>query len=293
MEGILIHLHTYKSGGIGDFIRASMSFYSLCKRLGFKYYISFEDNQFMNECFEIIKIPDDVNLRNFKKLQLLAGTCDFEYIKPVLQILNDGKVCKLVCNLIGFETNENIMRIREEYINEVLKPSSKVNFLISNTLERYNLKDNSYISIHIRCGDKNMSLNDLIDSRLDLENIETFNQYINLIKEFKEKYGNNLPIVLHSDSFKFKSKIKELINDIITLDLEIKHIAEDIGNNTSDAYLSTISEFYIVSKAYKIYMPNIYSGFSHIASIIGNKPLYTKINECRFYMLNTDNIYII
>jgi hypothetical protein len=76
--------------------------------------------------------------------------------------------------------------------------------------------------------------------------------------------------------------------------LDIKHIAEDVGANTSEGYISTIAEFYIISKARKIYMPEVYSGFSHVASYIEGKPLYTKINDERYNILNVNsNVKII
>ena len=60
---------------------------------------------------------------------------------------------------------------------------------------------------------------------------------------------------------KCKNKIKEINNKYIILDLDIKHIAENIGINNENSFVSTVGEFYIISKANKIYLPNVYSEY--------------------------------
>lgn len=291
--GTIIHKHSYKCGGIGDFIRASISFYSICKRFGYNYYISFDENKYMGDCFDTPNIPDDIKTQNKSYLELIAGTCDFEAIRPVINILEKNAVCIVKSNLIGFESCENLNKIRQEYFSQILKPTNKVIEKINEIYNKFNISENNYISIHIRCGDKNMSSNHLIDLRIDINNDNTYTKYNEIIKDFVLKYGENLPILIHSDCKVFKNKIKELNANIIDIDLSIKHIAEDIGDNTSNNYIATIAEFYILSKARKIYMPDVYSGFSHIASYVEGKPLYTKIHEHRLNILNVNSNIII
>ena len=49
------------------------------------------------------------------------------------------------------------MNIREYYFTNILKQSSLVNLQIESLYNKYGLFDNNYISVHIRCGDINMS----------------------------------------------------------------------------------------------------------------------------------------
>jgi hypothetical protein len=290
---VIIHKHSEKCGGIGDFIRASLSFYSLCKRYNYKYYINFDENPYLKECFEIEKIPIEFNNLSTEELIILDGIYDKNRIQPYLDKIKNIKIYYLKSNAIGFESNENINIIKNEYFKHILKPSQKVNNLINNIYLKYNLIDNNYVSFHIRCGDANMTNNhnnvNNYDNRINLENNDIYTYYNNIINMFYEKYGCNLPLVIHSDSASFKTKIKEINNKCIILDLDITHIAENINSNEF-SFVSTVGEFYIISKANKIYLPNVYSGFSHIASIVEGKQLFTNFDSCMFSFLNVNNI---
>lgn len=294
-KSCVIHKHSLKCGGIGDFIRASLSIFSFCYRNKINYYINFDENPNLYQCFNIEKIPQNLSNSSFKEFVLLDGIYSINKIKPILESIIKPGLYYIKTNAVGFENNEEIIKIREFYFNNILKPSPKVTNLINDIYQKYNLIDDNYISIHIRCGDLNMTNNrsNSIDKRLNLCDENIYNNYNELINNFNQKYGDNMPIVIHSDSIVFKNKIKEINKNLIILDLDIKHIAENIGNNSENSFISTITEFYIVSKAHKIYMPVIYTGFSHMASIIESKPLYSKINSQYFDFLNTNNINII
>jgi hypothetical protein len=288
---IIVHKHSIHCGGIGDFIRASLSFYSLCKRLNYIYYIDFNENPYLKECFIVQQIPQEINFLPNENLVILDGIYDLNKIQPYLCKMIINKVYYIKTNAIGFESNDNINIIKDEFFNKILKPSIKINMFIDNIYSKYNLKNNNYISVHIRCGDHNMQTNsNHNDNRINLDNETIYTHYINIINKFHEKYGDNLPLIIHSDSIVFKNKLKELNTKYIFLDLDIKHIAENIGTNDEKSFVSTISEFYIISKALKIFLPNIYSGFSHIASIIEGKELLTNYDCCLFHMLNVNNI---
>jgi hypothetical protein len=114
----------------------------------------------------------------------------------------------------------------------------------------------------------------IADNRINLsiENITNINEYLNYIKE---KYNLNLKIIIHSDSQSIKDELYKLNNNYLILDINIQHVANNIGNNSRESFISTIAEFYIMSKAQSIFMIKSYSGFSHIASVIGKNQLYT------------------
>ena len=81
------------------------------------------------------------------------------------------------------------------------------------------------------------------------------------------------------------------INQCISLNIEIQHIAESLGANTRESYISTIAEFFILMKAKTIFMCGSYTGFSHIAAVIGRKPFYVTTRTDYFRKLGPVEIY--
>ncbi len=67
---IVVHKHYYGGGGIGDFIRASLSFYSICKRNNFEYYIDFSVNKLLKKCFNYKKLQKEIKNSNFYKIKI-------------------------------------------------------------------------------------------------------------------------------------------------------------------------------------------------------------------------------
>jgi len=293
---IIIQKHSLCCGGIGDFIRACLSFYSLSQRLNYDYYINFDENVYLKECFVIEEIPNDITNLESEEIILLDGIYSYESIKPILdRITSNPKVYYLKSNAIGFESNENIQNIKDYFFNNILKPSHKIINFINNIYNNYNIINNNYISVHVRCGDYNMQKNldqitSSIDKRINIDDNNIYEYYNKMINKVKEDYKINIPVIIHSDSVIFKNKMKEINSEYTYLDLEIKHIAENIGIDNINSFISTISEFYIISKAAKIILLNVYSGFSHIASIIENKELLVNFNVEYFNYLHTNNI---
>ncbi len=293
---VIIHKHSNKCGGIGDFLRASLSFYSLCKKHNFYYYIDFSENINLGKCFDTIPIPKHIYDNPIENLNLIGGlTNKIEFKKYLDMFENIKKVYIIKCNLIGFESNDSILNIKNSYCQEFLKPNEKVLNIINNIYTKYNIKSENYVSVHLRTGDKNIEINDgnITQNRRDIKydisdsNIKIINNYI---KDFINTYKINIPVVIHSDSVLLKKSLSELNNNFIILDLNIKHIAEDIGLENEQYYLDTIAEFYLISQAREVLLPYHYSGFSHLASILGNKPIYT--NCANAVLLYIGNKYI-
>ena len=106
---IIIHCHSLYCGGIGDFIRASLSFYSFCQRNNIEYYIDFKENPHLKQCFDINLIPDLINYFDSEEICLLNGYYSYDNIKNELnKILNNPKVYYLKTNAIGFENLDEI-----------------------------------------------------------------------------------------------------------------------------------------------------------------------------------------
>jgi hypothetical protein len=265
--------------------------------MNYDYYIDFEENQFMKECFDIPEIPSYINKISSENITLIRnihGINTYDSVKSILDKINDNpKVYNIKSNYIGFESNENINNIKTSFFNSIMKPSKKVINYINKIYLKNNITDNNYISVHIRCGDYNMETNvNSSDNRVDLKNNNIYDNIHNIINNFKIINNINVPIIIHTDSVIFKNKMNEKYNEYKYLDIDIKHIAEDIGNNNEQSYISTISEFYIISQSSKILLLNNYSGFSHIASMINSKELHTNVNSLYFDYLNCNNIII-
>ena len=163
---------------------------------------------------------------------------------------------------------EIIDKYIEDYNKYIFRPSDLVINNVNRILRENKLEIDNYISVHIRCGDYSMNkINKNRDYRMDINNEEMYKKIDEYIKDkYKDK---NLPIVIHTDSEKFKNKMKEIYKEYLYLDIDIIHTGIEKNND----YVSTISEFYIISNAKIISMPITYSGFSHWASVIGKKQL--------------------
>jgi hypothetical protein len=305
MQTIIIHKHNTGCGGIGDFLRSALSFYSLAIRCRYGFCIDLSDNPHLQQCFITPPISTHVNMKNAETIRLLRGIYSIDDMKCVLEkFKNQPAVYVLYSNAIGFEKIEDLHAIIPHFFSTIIKPSQLVIDYLNNIYATYGLQKNNYISVHVRCGDRNMCKrsNPTVwgdgdnpnrrDFRIDVGDADVPNRYNNLIQTFikKQDIDANVPIVIHSDSSVFKQKLHAVNPNYKIIDIEIQHIAENIGNNNLDSYVSTIAELYMIANASKIFMPNVYSGFSHLASLINQIPLYVNMNSCYFDYYNANNI---
>ena len=294
---IIIHIHSLNCSGIADFLKSVISLYTLCKKLNIEYYIDLSYNQNLNKCFITKKIPDYIKNLDYQYINIIDKIYSQEKINEFLEIIsNNPKVYYLYTNCCGFgDINEISLNIHE--INKkIIYPSEFVINHINYIYSKYNISENNYISFHIRCGDYNMSnninnINKHIfpDNRINvsIENIININEYLN---NLKLKYNLDLKIIIHSDSQIIKDELYKLNNNYLILDIDIQHVSNSIGSNTNESFISTIAEFYIMSKAHSIFMIKSYSGFSHMATVIGKNQLYTSNNNFLYNYLGPDNL---
>jgi len=279
---IIIHklLNESGGGGLGDFIRASIYLYYLSKKLNFEYYIDLSDNIYIEKCFTYKKII----YKDYKQIYLIDIHNSKEILNNLFKNTFENKsVYVIISNYIDFINKNELNELIDDYNTNILKPSKLLSDNIDYLMNTYNLSDNNYISCHIRCGDYTLykSIDDINinerhhrDIRVNINDINTYNninEFINKNLDLKEK--DSCKIIIHSDNELFKKKLKELYPKYEILDIKIKHIVKNIGENNIDYYISTLSEFYIISKSKKVLLPISYSGFSHWASIIGKKDL--------------------
>lgn len=285
---IIIHklLNESGAGGLGDFIRASIYLYYLSKKINFEYYIDLSQNIYIEKCFNYKKIK----YNNCKEINLIDNPNSKNILNNLfVNTSQNNSVYVIISNYIDFIYKNELNQLIDDYNTNILKPSKLLSDNINYIMNKYNLSDNNYISCHIRCGDYTLykSINDINikernhrDIRVNINDINTYNninEFINKNLDMKEK--ESCKIIIHSDNELFKKKIKELYPKYEILDIKIKHIVKNIGENNIDYYISTLSEFYIISKSKKVLLPISYSGFSHWSSIIGKKELIANFKD--------------
>ena len=294
LKPVIIQIHKENSGGgIADLLKGMFTLYNECKKMNIKYYLDLSSNPKLKQCFNLPNIPEYYKDFECETLNLMDQIYDYnKFNELIIEKIKKPKIYYIITNCCGFGNYiEYINNINE--INNIIKPSLIINEKINNLYNIYNFKENNYISIHFRTGDHNMikQFNDNInnsntDIRIELDN-NIFEKIINKIDIMNKEYNkDNLPLIIHSDSNILKNNLKKLNDNLILLDINIQHICNNIGNNNEDSFISTISEFFIISKASKVFMMDVYSGFSHLASVIGNKELIVNIDDKHMYPKN-------
>jgi hypothetical protein len=296
MKSIIIHKVTNGSGGLGDFIRASLSFYTFCKKNNVKYYIDFSGFKFLSECFELRQITQNILNLPFENISFMniIGEINSEKLND---IITKPKIYNLISNTIGFQKSEDINKYIDKFFDKILKPSNHVLNYINDIYNKLKIEENKYISLHVRCGDKIMCMNNNDNPKkthmlIDINEEKIYDNYKKYINDFNKKYNKmNYPIILHSDSQIFKNKMKKNISELIIIDNEIRHNSENIGINTLESNIQTVAELYIIAKSHCIFTYT-YSGFSHMASLIYKKNIYTNYSHHGYYTyINRENIF--
>ncbi len=297
-KSILIHRHKRCYGGIGDFIRASLSLYSICKRINVEYYVDFSENIFLDQAFNYKKIPDDliIDEKKVEIIKYLQNKEKFNKEEFETKLQQDVKTYIIYTNVVGIESIENICMIREEFFKKILTPSNQVLKLMELKYKELNIKPDEYVSVHIRCGDSQIDPTNINytskDKRVDMQDPNLYTKFNESIIKFKENIisDNEIPILIHSDSEIFKKNLFKMNNQYKILDFTIAHISEQVGPKDSQSFIETVAEFYILSQAKTIYSPYTYSGFPHIGSLVKNIKYYTNINNNHLNLIHTNNI---
>jgi hypothetical protein len=128
------------------------------------------------------------------------------------------------------------------------------------------LKNEKYISLHLRMGDKHLET----DKQFVCckEDSRTF--YEDKISDFIEK-NYDKRILFMCDNNSYKLRLKARYEKIVITDFDIGHTS--FINTTDHQVLNTIKEFYLLSNSDEIYIAS-YSGFSRMASKFKNIPIH-------------------
>jgi hypothetical protein len=261
-EKVIIYNFNLGDGGIADNI---------------KFFILLLDLSLKNNYRLYYKI-NNIKIEKYIKLKY-----DFMYIYD--NILNNLPKTKITNRYINLEEINN-----SKYKYFILKPQDLYNYKISNDREliikKFNIKLNDififsndiinntkniinnlnydYISIHLRLGDKYLENN---KSNIICKNDErkyNINDIDNLISNLISNKSN---IILFTDNYNIKLKLKNKFNELIITNADIGHTSFE--NTSEKQVLDAITEFYIMTNSTKI-IGLSKSGFSLIASKFKN-----------------------
>ena len=121
---------------------------------------------------------------------------------------------------------------------------------------------------------------------MDMNNISDI---VNHVNYFLSNTQQSTIKVIHSDNSDLRRIVAGSIPNAIYLDVGIKHTAEAIGEENLNLYIDTIAEFYIMADAENI-IGLIYSGFSHMASMVKNPTFYARSHNLYHSLYNKNNI---
>lgn len=220
-------------GGIGDNIKFFMFILESCMKNNNRLYYmknNIEIENYIKLKYDIMYISED----NIKQLD------NVEIVTP-----------QMFYTIVDYNYSIDI--------NEVFYFTDEVK-INSNYLFPQNIT--SYISIHLRLGDKYLET----DSRYIISKDDTRRFSEEKINEFIEQYQDE-NIFFCCDNNNYKLKMKEKYNNIIITNIDIGHTS--LLNTTRKQILDAITEFYILTNSKMIFAGSL-SGFSIVASKFNN-----------------------
>lgn len=272
---VILHTYKYGFGGIGDLFRSLISFHAVCAQRGLAFHITLEETPDFQQCFNLLPVPDFGAIPSEYR-QCIADHRGNSFIAQVVEFAEQKRAIQRVASNISFLHNPGLITPSIPAFRTLIQPSALVRAKMEEVYTRYGLTPGSYASFHVRCGDVYMCKESGKGTSPDIRIIlspATIERYADYLRKFSEHV--DLPILIHSDSNIFKKELQKCISGskFIFLDMPIQHVANRLGDNTVDSYVSTVGEFYLLVHSAAVCMPN-YSGFSHIASVLGDVPLY-------------------
>ena len=288
-KGTIVHSHSFNCGGMGDFFRSLISFSILCIQHDVDFRINLDHNPLFRESFSISKLHEGILSGDFeyrKNIDGLIGNPGKEFIQDVIsQAIDSGnpQVVFSNCAILG---EHSVIRSGVNALNSFFGPSELTRSKIDYLFQKHHLVPGAFTSFHLRCGDRFM------DRRFSLRRFkgvskddrvgsvdEAIKKYTDLLVNLAEASSEDSVLLIHSDSIEFKIKVKKKLDrnrhrdKFIFFDIEPQHTHSEHGEYTVESFANTVAEFYIMAAANAIYMP-VYSGFSHLAAVLGDVQLY-------------------
>ena len=238
-------------GGLGDCIKFFMFILELCIKYNYKLYYQINDlpmEKYIKLRYPIMYIREG-DIRNRRKIN------DMKHIENISS--DSYNIVLPYLFFSAFKYDDISINIQEVFYftHEVKLNSRKV----------LSLNTPSYVSLHLRLGDKYLETDDeFIKYKRDARNFSEENIY-NFIEENSDR-----TIVFFCDNNNYKRRVKEKYDRIIITNCDIAHTG--LRNTTDKQILDAITELFLMTNSEEIYIASD-SGFSIIASKFKNIPL--------------------
>jgi len=246
--------------GFADFLRGSIALAQLCSMHSYDF--KFDINS--HPVFNVLHIPEEYTSRLDKgepTLEILPPI-PYDSMKSIISSHLNGK------SDINILTNafydESSVETQYQLIRIILQPSEDLKTHIDYIKNSTNIDyTKPYVIIHIRLGDRYLVDKNDIPSNI-IQNVRCHVQRI--VQQHSQ-------VLLLADSFKLKEQVKDLCQATITAPI---HTGSLDVEGVEHRMLTTVGEFFIMSKASQIYCLNFYdgSGYSRICSKIYSIPYH-------------------
>lgn len=244
-----LHYTNYKSLiGLGDFIKGSLYLMGLCDKHGYKVQIDISNHP-MGKYFVL---PTDFIKPDYRKITMwsFADNCI-----PSLKVSSYYTCCR------KSHLPKDIKQEHLEYMKNALTPTVELLQNVDNILAKYSLNKKGYDIIHIRMGDNYLFSHGKVNIAVLIE--RKICKMVNMSKHY----------IILSDNAHIKQHLKKYDNFHTEESSTIVHLGRA---NEDDNYLDSITDFFLMTHANKIWTFSSYrwgSGFSECASVLHKIPL--------------------
>jgi hypothetical protein len=244
------------NGGIGDIMRGILYLLEICKRHDIRFY--FNTNcplfNYLRPRYQKICIPFHIALLISEPI-VITNTSDIEHIEPNKFYLGTHE-------LVYPDFFDITLYDRFQYtLSDLFYFSDEVKY----NAGKYVKDEISYISIHVRLGDKHLETDKQFVICHQDERIFDEPKLFRLIETNAYK-----TIYFFCDNNSYKQKIKSLYNFVNTINYAIGHTS--LTNVTPEETLNAVTDFYLLTKSEHIYSMTS-SGFPLMASKYKNTPI--------------------
>ena len=244
------------SGGIGDITRGVLYLLQICKKHDIRFFCNTNSPifSFLQARYSKMFIAFHIALEISEPI-ILTKTSDIEHIEP---------------NKFYMGTHELVYPdFFDVKLYDSLQYTLSDIFFFSDEVQRnarkYMKDDLSYISIHVRLGDKHLETDkEFVVCRAD-ERVFDEKEMFRLIERNAYK-----TIYFFCDNNTYKQKIKGIYSFINTIDYAIGHTS--LKNVTTEQILNAMTDFYLLSRSDHIYSMTC-STFPFMASKYKNTPI--------------------
>lgn len=284
----IIHSHNFDCGGLGDFFRSLISFCGLCKQYDINFGINLDQNPLLKACFKLEPIGESIMSQPIEYRKCLSGIDELgaKFIEETLKKAIESRLTQVVLSNCAVIDDRQLILSGISSLKKVIGPSDLTLAKIQELSQRYGLKDNNYSSFHLRCGDLYMThrygfqrhRKKIVDRRVNSV-ADSVEKYSRLLLNCADRLKKDSILIVHSDSSDMKSKLRRKLSRsqerdrFVFLDIKPQHTASNLGENSVDSFAMSVAEFYIIAASNNVFMP-IYSGFSHLAAVLGDVSLY-------------------